>query len=575
MRFKIKVKLKMILVIFMVANGQSYGFQENNISAFDIIITEILADPFPVLNLPESEYIEIFNNTEYDLELKDISLIVGTKKAEIPLRKISSGEYLILCPDNKVALFKNKHNCIGISGFPLLRNSGQNISIVNKEEIVICFALYEKSWYKDAFKAEGGWSLEIIDPDNPCTCFSNWTSSENNSGGTPGRINSVNNYNPDLDAPYPLRISYVDNTTIRLIFNEPMNFNSINQLGLYTVKESNLIIINAEPIAPDYTMVELSLSDTINKGIIYKLEMREGSYDCAKNFIKNNNNLFFTQAFIPEVNDVVINEIMFKALPGKPEFIEIFNRSGKCIDLSDLYMCKEEPELSNPIQVFDGSYLLFNGNYIVITTNKNELIYNYNCPYPDRILNVKSFISLPDNGGKLYIINRLETIIDELHYSPEMHHPLISFPAGISLERISTELRSSDLSNWHSASASSGYASPGFRNTQAINNVSNSKILLKPEVFSPNNDGYNDVLSISYNFIQNGFSGSVIIYDANGRLIKKILNNGLFGISGSFFWNGRDSNNKLCPAGIYIVFIESLNMEGKIYHFRKCCVLGY
>lgn len=54
--------------------------------------------------------------------------------------------------------------------------------------------------HDNAIKEDGGWSLEMIDPSNPCQGDANWTASEDVSGGTPGEINSVFGENAD-DVP--------------------------------------------------------------------------------------------------------------------------------------------------------------------------------------------------------------------------------------------------------------------------------------------------------------------------------------------------------------------------------------
>ena len=90
------------------------------------------------------------------------------------------------------------------------------------------------------------------------------------------------------------------------------------------------------------------------------------------------------------------------------------------------------------------------------------------------------------------------------------------------------------LSNWHSASEKVGFATPGYKNSQDFTNPkSNGSVTIEPNIISPDNDGFQDVISINYKLDSPGFVASVSILDRNGRLIKKLVNNELLGSEGS------------------------------------------
>lgn len=575
MRLQFNFLLSMIISILLSLSSIVYSSVQNRIKIFDIIITEIMVDPFPEIGLPGCEYIEIYNPRNIDIILTDLSLVVGTKQNEIPVKILKAKEYNVLCPLRRSYEFKNPEICIEITGFPTLSNSGQSVSIINSNGEVICFVLYEKSWYNDAFKAQGGWSIEMIDTNNPCGCYSNWSASQSLSGGSPGQVNSINGFKPDMSEPVAKRISVIEKNTIKLYFSEPMNKISLVDISTYSINgiKYEQLIIN--PIGPDFSIVEIILPFLMNVREIYNLNIGIAPVDCVGKAIIRNNDLFFTLPEKPGKNDVIINEILFDPGPGGSEFVEFYNRSQKCIDLSDLYLTKKEPGMEKVYPLYPTSYLLFSGEYILITDNTREIINKYICLNPDRLININNLPSLPDTEGELYLINRWEEIVDNVQYSEKMHHPLINNPDGISIERISPDVPSSELSNWHSASMSAGFASPGYINSQSLNyEKTYGTIELSPEVFSPDNNGYHDVLKINYDFGQIGFSGKVIIYDANGRSIKEILNNGLFGNSGSFFWDGTNSNGKIVPAGIYIVYFEVFDLFGNVNKYKKCCVLA-
>ncbi|MBT5699307.1 MAG: hypothetical protein HOJ12_04870, partial [Flavobacteriales bacterium] len=60
-----------------------------------------------------------------------------------------------------------------------------------------------------------------------------------------------------------------------------------------------------------------------------------------------------------------------------------------------------------------------------------------------------------DEGTVAIIHQSLLNTIDVLQYNSDMHHPLLSEVDGVSLERISP-----DLKEWQSSSSVSGYGTP-------------------------------------------------------------------------------------------------------------------
>ena len=60
----------------------------------------------------------------------------------------------------------------------------------------------------DENKQTGGYSLELINLNDPCSDMSNWSASNSETGGTPGTENSIYDNNADEDAPYITRDSY-------------------------------------------------------------------------------------------------------------------------------------------------------------------------------------------------------------------------------------------------------------------------------------------------------------------------------------------------------------------------------
>jgi hypothetical protein len=163
----------------------------------------------------------------------------------------------------------------------------------------------------------------------------------------------------------------------------------------------------------------------------------------------------------------------------------------------------------------------------------------------------------------------------DLYYNEDQQYKLLSSKDGVSLEKINYDRPSNDLSNWHSASQTIGFATPGFKNSQYSSEiVSTSTITVSPEVFSPDNDGYNDRLTVSYKLNLPGYTATMAIYNSNGLFITYLVNNELLAMEGSIFWDGFDTGNNICPIGIYVLYVEMFNLSGKSIVEKHAVVLS-
>jgi len=155
-----------------------------------------------------------------------------------------------------------------------------------------------------------------------------------------------------------------------------------------------------------------------------------------------------------------------------------------------------------------------------------------------------------------------------------MQFPLLRETEGVSLERISPDGATQDRLNWHSASSDRGYGTPGLQNSQySDGSTGEAHISTEPEIVSPDNDGYNDVLHIHYQFDEPGYVATVMIFDANGVLLRTLVNNYLLGRTGVITWDGLDTEEKRLPTGIYLIFIKVFNLKGEVKNYKRTCVI--
>ena len=155
-----------------------------------------------------------------------------------------------------------------------------------------------------------------------------------------------------------------------------------------------------------------------------------------------------------------------------------------------------------------------------------------------------------------------------------MHFNLINDVEGVSLERINASLNTNDASNWHSAAESVGWGTPGLENSQNFSgSISDLFFNVETPVFSPDNDGFEDVAIFSYEMSSPGYVANLLVYDHSGRLINRVLENELLSSSGSTSWDGTMENGEKARIGIYLIYFEVFDLDGNVYPVKKTITL--
>ncbi len=544
---------------------------------YELVINEIMADPIPPIGLPESEYIEVLNTSGYDLLASGWSIGVGAHLKPIPIFYIPGGSYGLLISRSDTAGYREFGTVIDLDGLPALTNAGQTITIYNQNKQVISSITYSVDWYGDDLKSDGGWSLEQIDPLYPCAEATNWRASVDISGGTPGRQNSVLSSNTDLGAPEVINVFIMDSTQLMVGFNEiysrlkagdPDNFNVDQGIG---APDSVTLI------SPGFNRLILHFQKEFEPGIEYVLSVGSGLTDCAGNAVESGQIRFGFPSSCDSL-DVVINEVLFNPLAGGNDFVELYNRSDKILDLGTLSVATRDAQDGSvkSAQMISGhGLLMFPGDYVVLTASSESVLQFYWTSDENQFIELNKMPAYSNDKGTVVLLTKWLNIIDEFRYAESMHHALLKSGEGVSLERIHPDLPTSDLLNWHSAAESVGFATPGLINSQFADKVAGTDpVWVNPEIFSPDNDGHDDVVFLNYEFKEPGYVANVMVFNSQGRLIRRLVNNQLCGTSGSFIWNGEDDGGQRAGIGIYVIFLEVYNLKGEVKAYKKTCVLA-
>jgi hypothetical protein len=554
------------------------AFSRYTAKPYDVVINELMPDPDPSISLPPEEYVELKNRTNFSIHLKNWSFSSLTTSKKLPDITIAANGYVVLVGTGAADQFYNNFGIVAyeVTSFPSLLNDGTTLTLRDTNDVVISSVSYSSSWYNDNNKSDGGWSLEQIDANNPCGGQSNWRASTHPNGGTPSFANSVAATNPDLSSPKLQRVVVIDADSILLFFTEQLDSVSLSNPANYVFDNGLSAPTYVKALGPDFKKSILKLSHSMQSGIIYNVSVLGQVTDCVGNALVNGSSPFaLPQPAAP--NDVVINEVLFDPKTGGYDFVELYNRSTKTINLKTLRLGSMDTltgTLKDTEIITDEGYLLFPESYVVLSENGAAIKQGYNTTNPNGFLDVEDLPSMNTDDDVVTLSDASFTVIDNFKYTSKMHFPLLVSTKGVSLERIDFNRATNDRTNWNSASEGVGFATPGYRNSQYLKADGGSGVSISNPLFSPDNDGYNDVLNISYKLDEAGQAANVFIYDSKGRQVRHLVRNEQLSTDGVLSWNGITDENEKAPIGIYIVYVELFNLNGKTNKYKLSCTLA-
>jgi hypothetical protein len=542
---------------------------------YDVVIDEIMADPTPQVSLPPNEWIELKNVSANPINLQNWRIgDASGQSGPMPNFILQPDSFVIVCTGSTVTAMQAYGRAISVTSFPSLDNDGDQLYLRSNTGLTIHAVGYSLSWYQNAVKSDGGWTLEMIDTKNPCAGISNWKASNDTKGGSPGVKNSVDAVNNDQVFPSVKNAYAIDNLNIVVVFDEPVDSLKGASAANYSI-DGGLGIQSAASISPLFDKVLLRLATAMQANTVYAITVNNVT-DCRNNSIGSKNKTKIGLPADPAADEMVINEILFNPKNGS-DYVEFYNRSNKIFDANKLYVANRNSSgaISSTRLISSVPYYIFPGDHILVTEDAINLELDYLVQNPDAVFVLSSLPSFPDDDGDVILLNLQGAVVDEVKYKVDWHFALIDDPEGVSLERIDPDGASQEAGNWHSAASTAGYGTPTYKNSQyKILQSINAIVEVNPKVFSPDNDGRDDVATIQYKTTEPGYIANITIYDANGRPVRNLVRNGTLGLEGYWIWDGVDDKRLKLPVGTYVLFTEIFNLNGKKETFKNVLVLA-
>jgi hypothetical protein len=512
-----------------------------------VLIHELLPDPIPSRGLPNAEFIELKNVSTADIQLRNWRVSNGSTFGKITSNFILKPDSLvILVSSGSLASYQAFGSCISLTPFPALNNEEDTLLLFNEKDSLIHAIAYSSSWYRNPIKKEGGWSLEMIDPSQPCLQSMNWTASTSSIGGTPGKPNHAAGSIRDTTMPWIHHAFMADSLNLYFQMNEPM-YDEVVSIT------PQLDISFQQWLPPLFQVLQIKLRKPFPKDSLLTLWIKDLT-DCSGN---SSPPLSATVGrFAAQVNtQCVINEVLFDPPTGGSDYIEIYNRSSETIDVAQLMIANRTSNgmLSAPRAIITSPLPLLPNQYLLLTEDSSWVQRYYS---PGQILMLETALpSFADDEGTVVILNTQGSIVDELQYTAGWHHPLMSTAHGVSLERINPMGSTQEQDNWHSAASTTRFGTPGYRNSQSVPYTLSSEKILTPSslVISPDQDGFQDIIRLQYVLDQPGYLANIDVYTAWGSLVHTIANNQLCGTKGEFVWDGLNMQQFPLKRGAYIL----------------------
>lgn len=464
--------------------SQEFKLEEEGeeVTSGSVRINEIMADPKGLKELPETEYVELYNKTANVISLAGWQFSYGGKAKSMGSFEIPANGYAVLFRSGRDIKIDPSAIKVPLDNFPSqLANAGKQLQILDASGNLIDEVTYDKakpgkSWERSS----DGWHLSS-DP----------------RGGTPGSANSSGQGEPEQ----PEKPVEPDKPT--------------------------------EPEIPD----DPSVSPTI------KVEPKE----------------------------FIFNELLPNPFAGGSEYFELYNRSDRSLPLSGLSVAvrKTDGTLSTRYPLSSINTLVEPDGYAVLTKSIEGVADFYMVTSPASLFEISKLPILANTSSTLVLFRTEDgTIIDEVSYSSKWHASSVKDQKGVALERIDPEAETQSPSNWTSASATVGYGTPGYRNSQSdisFPNEPDKPTGIEAPEWVPGSKHYR----ITYYLDQPGYSCRAFVFNTIGQRVAEIANHELLGLSGELTWDGAPLAGSHLRAGVYIFYAELYHTSGTVKRYKQ------
>ncbi|SMO92938.1 lamin tail domain-containing protein [Gracilimonas mengyeensis] len=403
-----------------------------------LFITEFMYDP------PDgsTEFIELYNASDSTLNLRGLTYNDQSSTRRIISETdfgLAPKSYVVLATDSSLLEQFPDMSLLALgSRFASLNNTTDAIVLRGQQGLLLDSLTYYSDWGGNSV------SLERRSIAHSPNYKANWGNSPAASLATPGSANAIE---PDTKPPTVLSSQILSSNSIQLIFSERIDSVQAFLFPNYTFDP----MLEMEAIEYKVDTLVINFKGSFEDGQSYQLTI-SNQQDIFGNTLEETVETFTFTQFSPAVEyDLIINEILYRRKRAdSEEFVELYNRSGKNINLSGWTISDATASTTIP----SGTQLRSN-EYLVFTDHENF------AQSGENRIHLPGFPSLNDDGDAITLKTTEGVRIDSLFYLDDVWGPA---EQGISLERKHPDSPSNDAANWMLSNSANGH-SAGIQNT--------------------------------------------------------------------------------------------------------------
>lgn len=254
---------------------------------------------------------------------------------------------------------------------------------------------------------------------------------------------------------------------------------------------------------------------------------------------------------------VAVSEYMPDPGPGRAEWVEIYNRGTRVVDLFHWQL----GDGAGAATVTTSHIPLSPGEYAVLR-DRNDTLPGIYALVSVRVISVAGWRSLLNQGRDAIIFrNCAGMVVDSVAYDADARAGL----PGVSWERRDLAGRANDPANWSLCKNAAG-ATPGFANSTAGAAASRLELVPESRAFCPQEGG---LFRCVVRYPPAG-ELRLAVLDASGGKVRSLPFD--YNLRGEVEWDGRGPGGIRCPAGVYVLAAES-RVNGTVVERQKCAFI--